>query len=166
MTLDDFNQAPPETAALLLLTCAAVPEWAGDILAARPFASVDCLLEFAGDLARRWRPGQVDKALAHHPRIGERPVGSGAGAMHSRREQAAVDPADARLAADLLAGNRRYEQRFGQVFLIRAAGRSGHDILACLRRRLEHSPEQEQREIARQLREIALLRLQKELEIC
>ncbi|WP_281352784.1 2-oxo-4-hydroxy-4-carboxy-5-ureidoimidazoline decarboxylase [Acerihabitans arboris] len=158
--------APPETAAAMLLACAAIPEWSWDIIAARPFASADSLIEYAGALALRWRAKQVSNALARHPRIGERPVGHGADAGHSRREQSAVDPADARLAADLLEGNRRYEQRFGQVFLIHAAGRGGHDILARLRQRLEHSPEQEQRETALQLRKIALSRLQQELAPC
>ncbi|WP_413740090.1 2-oxo-4-hydroxy-4-carboxy-5-ureidoimidazoline decarboxylase [Sodalis sp. RH14] len=166
MTLDEFNQAPQSAVAELLLACAAIPAWAGKIVAARPFTCVDQLLAFAGELALAWRAEQVDLALAHHPRIGERPGGDSAGAGHSLREQAGVDPADARLAADLREGNRRYEQRFGQVFLIRAAGRSGHEILANLRRRLDNSPEEETRETALQLREIALLRLRKELEEC
>ena len=53
-------------------------------------------------------------------------------AAFSAREQAAVAP-----SAELVAGNIAYERRFGRVFLIRAAGRSGPEILAELRRRLE-----------------------------
>jgi 2-oxo-4-hydroxy-4-carboxy-5-ureidoimidazoline decarboxylase len=34
-------------------------------------------------------------------------------------------------------GNARYEARFGRVFLIRAKGRSGEDILQALERRLK-----------------------------
>ncbi len=40
------------------------------------------------------------------------------------------------VAARLAAGNRAYEERFDRVFLIRAAGRSGPEILAELDRRL------------------------------
>lgn len=78
----------------------------------------------------------------------------------SRSEQAGLGPADATLTAALAEGNRAYEDKFGRVFLIRAAGRTGEEILTVLRERLAHTPEQEEPIIAQQLREIALLRLQ------
>ena len=40
--------------------------------------------------------------------------------------------------AALLEGNRAYEERFGHVYLIRAAGRSPSEMLAELRRRLDN----------------------------
>ena len=70
-----------------------------------------------------------------------------------------VDARDADLQRALREGNREYEERFGRVFLIRAAGRSAPQILASLRQRLENEPEVEERIVAGQLREIALLRL-------
>jgi hypothetical protein len=42
-------------------------------------------------------------------------------------------------------GNARYEARFGRVFLIRAKGRSGEEILQALHARLENSDAQEVR---------------------
>ena len=63
----------------------------------------------------------------------------------------------------LVAGNQAYEERFGHVFLIRAAGRSGDEILAELERRLGNPPEAERAETADNLRQIALLRLAKEV---
>ena len=70
---------------------------------------------------------EVDDALARHPRIGERPAPAQPGreAGWSRSEQGGVDAGDAVLAMALRAGNAEYEKRFGRVFLIRAAGRSG-----------------------------------------
>jgi 2-oxo-4-hydroxy-4-carboxy-5-ureidoimidazoline decarboxylase len=56
-------------------------------------------------------------------------------------------------------GNARYEERFGRVFLIRAAGRTPSEMLAELERRLSNDPETETREATAQLAEIALLRL-------
>ena len=47
-----------------------------------------------------------------------------------------MDHGDAAVMAALAEGNREYEQRFGRVFLIRAAGRSSSEVLAELRRRL------------------------------
>ena len=78
----------------------------------------------------------------------------------SRSEQAGVDPSDAAVADALARGNREYEEKFGRVFLIRAAGRSAQDILAALDQRLTNSAEEEDRIVAQQLREIAVLRLE------
>ena len=64
------------------------------------------------------------------------------------------------VAAAIAEGNRSYEQKFGHVFLIRAAGRSREEILAALHTRLAHTPEEEQLVIGQQLREIAVLRLE------
>ncbi len=55
--------------------------------------------------------------------------------------------------------NRRYEARFGHVFLIAAGGRSAEEILAELRRRMANDPAAELEEAERELRQIARLRL-------
>ena len=79
----------------------------------------------------------------------------------SEGEQAGATAAGADLATALAEGNRRYEERFGHVFLIRAAGRSGEEMLAELERRLGNDPEVELRVAAGQQLEITHLRLQK-----
>ena len=66
---------------------------------------------------------------------------------------------DPELAGALLAGNQAYEEKFGRVFLIRAAGRSRAEILAELHRRLELDPDAELQQVAAELRDIALLRI-------
>ena len=78
----------------------------------------------------------------------------------SRSEQAGVDPADAAAAEALARGNREYEEKFGRVFLIRAAGRTAPEILAALNTRLANTPADEDTIVAQQLREIAVLRLE------
>jgi 2-oxo-4-hydroxy-4-carboxy-5-ureidoimidazoline decarboxylase len=98
--------------------------------------------------------------MGHHPRIGERPTAGTTEAAMSRSEQASVDPADTNVVAALASGNRAYEEKFGRVFLIRAASRSATEILAALTARLTNSPAEEDIIVARQLREIALLRLE------
>src|SRR5690606_28869007 len=102
---------------------------------------------------------EVDEALAHHPRIGERARGVGSAQDFSRREQASSDADDPALAVAVAAGNAAYEARFGRVFLIRAAGRSRAEILAELERRLANDPGTELAELGEQLRQIAALRL-------
>ncbi|BDZ53940.1 2-oxo-4-hydroxy-4-carboxy-5-ureidoimidazoline decarboxylase [Agromyces marinus] len=159
MTLDAFNGAGRPEAIALLRPCLDIDRWCEAVVDARPYASVADLVEAASAAADPFTSREIEGALAHHPRIGERPAGGGAEARMSRAEQAGVDPADAEVAAALAAGNRAYEERFGRVFLIRAAGRSAREILAALTERLAHSPEDEEPVVADQLRQIAVLRL-------
>lgn len=77
----------------------------------------------------------------------------------SRSEQSGVDPSDVDVQQALREGNLAYEERFGRVFLIRAAGRSAEEILSTLQERLRNDADAEGRIVAEQLREIALLRL-------
>lgn len=116
-------------------------------------------MSFAATAAPGWTEAELDRALHHHPRIGERAAGASPEADMSRREQSGVDTS-ADTAAQLLAGNREYEDKFGRVFLIRAAGRSAEEILTSLRLRLKNTPDQELHVVAEQLREIALIRLE------
>ena len=159
MHLDEFNAAAPEAAASVVLVWAAVPAWADAIVAGRPYASLDALTARASALADRWTVADLDEALAHHPRIGQRPVGPGASAAASRREQASMADAATEVTAAIAAGNQAYEERFGRVFLIRAAGRAPQQILAELQRRLGDDDETEAAEAIGQLAEIAILRL-------
>lgn len=159
MLLEEFHALPREEARALVLTCADVPWWAGTLADGRPYASVAALRAQADDLARTWDDADVDRALADHPRIGERHAVPGATAAMSEREQAGVDPTDTSVTARLAAGNVRYEERFGRVFLVRAAGRDSTEILALLEQRLAHDDATEAAVTAQQLREIAALRL-------
>lgn len=160
MKLAEFNEADHTEASAALRPCVDIQRWVDQIADARPFASGKELLGFARDAASPFTAEEVEAALAHHPRIGERPTAATAEASMSRSEQAGVDPADAAVAEALAAGNRAYEEKFGRVFLIRAAGRSAPEILAALKERLANTPAQEDVIVAQQLREIALLRLE------
>ncbi|TLM70931.1 2-oxo-4-hydroxy-4-carboxy-5-ureidoimidazoline decarboxylase [Pseudarthrobacter sp. NamB4] len=160
MKLAEFNTADPAKAADTLRPCIDVTRWVDAVAAARPFPSKDALLDFASGAASPFTPAEVESAMAHHPRIGERPTAATAEASMSRSEQAGVDPADAALASALAQGNRDYEEKFGRVFLIRAAGRTAPEILAALKERLANSPAEEDSIVAQQLREIAVLRLE------
>ncbi|MFK0002302.1 2-oxo-4-hydroxy-4-carboxy-5-ureidoimidazoline decarboxylase [Paenarthrobacter sp. NPDC090522] len=158
MELAVFNSVDRDEAIKVLTPCLDITRWVETIVDARPFASVDELLGQANNAAEPFTPEEVESAMAHHPRIGERPKAQTTEAAMSRSEQAGVDVSDATAAA-LADGNRDYEEKFGRVFLIRAAGRSAQEILATLQERLTHTPEQEDMIVAEQLREIALLRL-------
>ena len=157
--LDEFNGQDPETAKERLLVCLDVPRWADAVVAGRPFETVDSVVTAATYEATLMTDDELERALQRHPRIGERADAAKHDAAHSATEQAGVDRSDAQLAEDLRAGNLAYEERFDRVFLIRAKGRDGHEILAELRRRLGNTDERERAETVQQLAEIAALRL-------
>lgn len=158
--LENFNTAPAERAAEVLAACNAAPRFAAEVLAGRPYPSGQALVARAEEVSRSLRWDEVTVALAAHPRIGDRVDGSSAEAAASRREQSGMGTAEDSVRAALLEGNRAYEERFGTVFLIRAAGRSAEDMLAELRRRLGNSPEEERAEVIEQLAQITALRVQ------
>lgn len=159
MELDGFNEADREAVIAALRPCVDIARWCEELADGRPYDSIDALVARAEAAAAPFTADEVDAALAHHPRIGERAGGEHAEAAMSRAEQAGVDPSDAAVAAALAEGNRAYEQRFGRVFLIRAAGRSSAEILDALTARLGNTAAEEQQVVAEQLREIAVLRL-------
>lgn len=150
---------PDDVLRARLATSLAVQRYVDEVAAGAPYRDLDALLAAAGAAASSLTAAEIDEALSHHPRIGERPAGTGAGAAHSRREQSSADADDPELATAMADGNRAYEERFGRIFLIRAAGRSRREILAELERRLGLDDAAERAEVAEQLREIALLRL-------
>jgi len=163
LDLDSFNAAPATELTQSLLACADVPTWAETLVRQRPYRDVDTLLATADSAAREFRAAEVDKALAAHPRIGERSEGTGTEAGWSRQEQSGVADEESTQQA-LFRGNQAYEERFGRVFLICASGLSGEQILAALRERLENDSETESAVVATELRKIALLRLRRLLD--
>ncbi len=146
-----------------LLACCDVPAWAAALVAGRPYASLADLMAEADAAARRLSPEDVGRALAAHPRIGERANRSGTEAGWSRQEQSTVSR-DERTQHELLEGNRAYEERFGRVFLVCATGLGGDEILSSLRERLGNDDATEEAVVAEELRKIALLRLRKLVE--
>ncbi|WP_282183050.1 2-oxo-4-hydroxy-4-carboxy-5-ureidoimidazoline decarboxylase [Scandinavium goeteborgense] len=158
--LQQFNAVRPEQASAMIAACVALPEWQQSLVAARPFSSVEQLLETAVALTERWQLAELDRALAAHPRIGDKPKGVSAESAFSRQEQSAVNSHDAALTQALAQGNAEYEARFGRVFLIRAKGRSGEEILSILQQRLNNTEAEEVQEALRQLRQITQLRLE------
>ncbi|HET7465824.1 MAG TPA: 2-oxo-4-hydroxy-4-carboxy-5-ureidoimidazoline decarboxylase [Candidatus Dormibacteraeota bacterium] len=133
-----------------LYACLASRRWARAVASGQPAESaMDALTD------EEWLA-----AMKAHPRIGER---GGDAPRSSEREQSRAMQSSAETLAALAAENRRYEERFGHVFLIFASGHSGEEILAELRRRMKNSPADELQEAKRELRGIALMRLEKAL---
>lgn len=155
-TLASFNRLSRGEAERRLLTCCGSRAWASRVAAGRPYASVAGVILAADDIWAQLSHSDWLEAFGAHPRIGE---SGGRSPAASSREQKGVMSANEETRALLAEGNRLYEERFGHVFLISAAGRSAQDVLAALRQRFENDPATELDLAAEEQRKITQLRL-------
>ncbi|SNR64374.1 2-oxo-4-hydroxy-4-carboxy-5-ureidoimidazoline decarboxylase [Haloechinothrix alba] len=158
-TLSQLNEAPVGEATEHLLAVCHSRRWADRVVAGRPYRDADQLADTASSLLGELAWADIAEALSAHPRIGDRVSGSTSSAQWSRAEQSGV--ADESRAA-LIDANRRYEETFGHVFLIRASGRDSAQILAELERRLGNDVAAEREDVRGQLAEITAGRLRGE----
>jgi 2-oxo-4-hydroxy-4-carboxy-5-ureidoimidazoline decarboxylase len=156
--LNDLNDLSSGEAQRRLFACFASARWARQVADGRPYADLAALLD-AGE--RAWAdltPSDWDEALRGHPRIGD---GGGGSPTASEREQRGVRVAGAAALAQLADENRRYEARFGHIFLVAAAGKDAEEILAALRARMGNDPVTEAQVAAAEHRKIARMRLER-----
>jgi OHCU decarboxylase len=155
-----LNALPRDAAVREFLSICSSRRWAESMADSRPFPDIAELHRTAESEWLGLGPDDWLEALAGHPRIGEK---GGASEEHSRREQAGMQEAPPSVRRAIAAGNRSYEERFGHVFLISAAGRRPQEILTELTRRLDNTPEDELRVAAGEHLRISRLRLDRML---
>lgn len=95
-----------------LSTCLDVPRWIDAIVERAPFASLDDLLDVARTAADPLTREEIERALTHHVRIGDRPSGAGlgddvarpgAGLLPELRQQLRdADPGELKIIGDQL----------------------------------------------------------------
>jgi OHCU decarboxylase len=151
-----FNSLGEEEARDQLFQCLALRTWAENVAAGRPYDTLNHLMGRVDSEMDRLGDGDWLQAFAAHPRIGER--GGHAPATSEHEQSRVMQAADETLEA-LRAENRLYEERFGHVFLIAAAGRSADEILRSLRERMSNDPATELEVAAEEQRKITRLRL-------
>ena len=157
-----FNRLPADRARAGLLSCCASPAWARQMMAARPYRSIDDIMALNDRTVAGLSESELEAALAGHPRIGERaPASEG---EWSGQEQAGMGHATADVRRAIADGNREYERRFGHVYLVSASGRTADEMLRLLHRRLGNDPATEWAVVRDQLAKINRIRLTKLLE--
>src|SRR3954462_4440368 len=133
--IDAASEAEART---LLTTCCGSSRWVDAMIARRPFGSQPALLDAARDAwleagERDWR-----EAFAHPPRIGDRADLERrfpSTAQLSSREQQGWSHAASDVPSALADANRRYEERFGYIFIVCATGKTAEEMLALLQSR-------------------------------
>lgn len=164
MTTAEFDALPESEARAALTRCCGASRWVEVMLSARPFGSAEAVHR-ASD--RAWADcGPVDfrEAFTHHPPIG------GLDRLASRfadtrewasGEQSGVAGAPGHVLERLAEGNRRYEARFGHLFIVCATGLTAAEMLERLEARLGNEPADELRIAAAEQHRITRLRLEK-----
>lgn len=128
----------------------------------RPFASFSELSE-ALQRAVEEAPAERQLALVRaHPELAGKVAMRGELTTESTREQsgAGLDRCSPEEFDRLTRLNQEYGAKFGFPFIIAARGHTPASIIQEFTRRLAHQPKQELAECLRQIRRIALLRLQ------
>jgi 2-oxo-4-hydroxy-4-carboxy-5-ureidoimidazoline decarboxylase len=162
-----WNSLDLATAAREALPCCGSRAWATALAAARPITQENLLLETSSSIWLNLPEEAWREAFDSHPRIGQNHAQAHATEESLRwsateqREALSKDEA-AKLALE--DANRRYEARFGRIFIVCASGKTSAEILATLEARMHNDAASELREAAEQQRQITQLRLHRWLE--
>ena len=159
-----LNSLTADEAAKELLQCCGSKRWAAEMVAARPYATLETLLARADEVW--WSLGRNDwlEAFRSHPKIGEKKAAEKVSAQSqqwSGQEQSGVANAPRDTVDSLAALNDDYEQKFGFIFIICATGKTSDEMLSALRERLQHDHEAELPIAAAEQGKITALRLKK-----
>lgn len=104
------------------------------------------------------------EAFHSHPKIGERKAAAATSEQAnqwSAKEQSGIGQASAGTLQELARLNQQYEEKFGFIFIVCAAGKSSEEMLALLRQRINNDAAEEMRIAAGEQAKITRLRLQK-----
>lgn len=162
-----WNSLDAATAAREALPCCGSQGWATALAARRPIADEASLIEASTSIWLALPQEAWQEAFDSHPRIGQTHAQTHAteeSLRFSAQEQrtALSENETARLAFE--EANRRYEQKFGRIFIVCAAGKTSAEMLAILETRMKNDVATELREAAEQQRQITELRLHRWLE--
>jgi 2-oxo-4-hydroxy-4-carboxy-5-ureidoimidazoline decarboxylase len=167
MRLDQFNALTYEEALKDLQRCCGARRWTTQMVARRPFRSVDDVFAAADQLWATCNREDVLEAFRHHPKIGD--VASLRSRFATTKQWAEGEQAGVRAAAEdvlkkLAAGNEAYEAKYGFIFIVCATGKSAEEMLALLEERLQNPPAVEVKIAAGEQAKITRIRLGKLLQ--
>jgi 2-oxo-4-hydroxy-4-carboxy-5-ureidoimidazoline decarboxylase len=161
-----WNTLDAEAAAREALPCCGSSAWAAALASKRPIPDEASLLAASNLIWLALPESAWREAFDSHPRIGQTAPQSRSTAESLRwsaqEQHTALSEDTAKLALE--EANRRYEQKFGRIFIVCASGKTSAEILSLLEARIHNDAATELREAAEQQRQITQLRLHRWLE--
>jgi 2-oxo-4-hydroxy-4-carboxy-5-ureidoimidazoline decarboxylase len=169
MTLPELNQLPLSRLKKALATCCGSSAWVNELAKTLPLESNESLFEQADIIWYSLTESDWWEAFADHPKIGDiDSLREKFGNTETREaknwaegEQAGVSTASQQVLDELAEGNRRYEEKFGYIFIVCATGKSAPEMLETLTARLPNPPEAEILIASQEQAKIIRIRLEK-----
>jgi 2-oxo-4-hydroxy-4-carboxy-5-ureidoimidazoline decarboxylase len=163
-----WNSLDPAAAASEALPCCGSRAWADALASRRPIADEPSLIDTSSAIWLGLPEEAWLEAFDSHPRIGQknaqRHTTEESLRWSAQEQRTALYEGDEAVKLALEEANRRYEQKFGRIFIVYAAGKTSAEILAILEARLKNDATTELHEAAVQQRQITQLRLHRWLE--
>jgi 2-oxo-4-hydroxy-4-carboxy-5-ureidoimidazoline decarboxylase len=164
MTLHELNTLTQPQLKQELLKCCGSSTWVKMMMTYFPVDTMEELLEEAEEIWYECSEDDWKEAFAHHPKIGDvesltkKFVST---AQWASGEQSGVNTASKETIEALAKDNKKYEDKFGYIFIVCATGKSAAEMLAILQSRLPNTPDDEIKIAAEEQNKITKLRLQK-----
>jgi OHCU decarboxylase len=153
---NELNLLPSVRAFDEFMRCCGCRKWAKRMCDQRPFANEKALFESSDSIWRTLKPRDFLEAFTAHPRIGE-----ASSSRWSRDEQEKSRGSDAGTLAKIKLLQKRYEEKFGYIFIVCATGKGAVEILSFLEKRITHAPAAEIQIAAEEQNKITRIRLRK-----
>jgi len=164
MTIQELDNLPVEQLKDLLFTCCGSTRWVKQMIATKPFRSLNDVLLKAESSWHSTTEKDWLEAFSRHPKIGDleslekKFISTKA---FAGSEQASVNSASKKILKQLSEGNVLYENKFGFIFIVCATGKSAAELVELLNERINNERDKELRTAAAEQFSITKLRLQK-----
>lgn len=163
MTLSEFNQLPETEAFEVLFSCCGSSEWAKQLLAKRPFSTLENLKKESDLIWLFCKEPDWLEAFSHHPKIGDKK------ALEEKfkkdkwaaNEQSGMNSASEDIVVQLAQANMDYERKFRFIFIVCATGKSAEEMLKLIKDRLYNNRDKEILNAMQEQNKITHIRLDK-----
>jgi len=162
MSIAEFDHLDIEKKKEILKQCCGSSAWVEKMLTIPP---AEDLIDLFEDAEEKWYECNEEdwkEAFLHHPRIGD--INSlktkFSSSDFAEGEQSSVKEASEQVLKSLAKGNKDYEEKFGYIFIVSAAGKSAEEMLGILTVRINNSPEEEIKIAGDEQNKITRLRLE------
>ena len=164
MTIEALNALTPSEANEQFKLCCGASNWVEKMNQNRPFHDKNEVHQKAKSIWFSLSSEDWLEAFTHHPKIGD--IDSLRKKFHntksiSKNEQSGLNDAEKSILKDLAESNQLYEDRFGFIFIVCAAGKSADEMLALIKIRLKNNMDTEMLNAANEQNKITQLRLKK-----
>ncbi|MBL4715728.1 MAG: OHCU decarboxylase [Bacteroidetes bacterium] len=164
MDLKRFNNLNERERRDALSNCCGATHWVDKMLTSAPVEKLELLLELSDKNWYDCTESDWLEAFTHHPKIGDLKSLENKFALTKEmagNEQSGINVATENVLIELADYNKRYEDKFGYIFIVCATGKSANEMLELLKSRINNSPEEEIKIAMEEQNKITKLRLEK-----